>query len=185
MQTLARLTVDVSRLAKTGERLAGLLERSVLDLGATDGLITPAGELRYDLRVERIGDELLVRGVAAIEAACVCSRCAEPFRTQVQEPAFVASYPLEETTEFVDLTPDLREAIILLLPGYPVCREACRGLCPQCGTNLNHASCRCKSSDEDSRWAALDVLGIGRGRTGGARVGKRAGTGAGKSNKAN
>jgi uncharacterized protein len=166
------LTVDVARLAKSGERLSGELDGAVLDLGDTGGLVEPAGAIRYDLSVEPIGAELLVRGSVRAGVACVCSRCAGRFEMEIREGAFVASYPLDEATDSVDLTADLREAIILLLPGYPVCQEGCRGLCPRCGTNLNQASCRCQSSDADGRWNALDALGVGRGRTGGAQSGR-------------
>jgi uncharacterized protein len=179
------LTVDVARLAKTGERLTGELDGAVLDLGDTAGLIEPAGVIRFDLSVEPIGSELLVRGSASAAVACVCSRCAGRFEIQIREPAFVASYPLDETTDSVDLTEDLREAIILLLPGYPVCREGCRGLCPRCGTNLNQASCRCQSEDADGRWNALDVISFSQGRTGGAQSGRGAGCDAGKRNHVN
>ena len=115
MQTQARLTVDVARLAKTGERLTGELDGAVLDLGNTAGLIEPASGIRYDLRVEPIDSELLVRGSVSATVACICSRCAGRFETLIKESFFVASYPLEETTDIVDLTADLREAIILLL----------------------------------------------------------------------
>jgi len=182
LQTQARLTVDVARLAQAGERRSGELVCALLDLGETHGLIEPAGDIRYDLRVEQIDRELLVRGAVSVAVACVCSRCAERFVAQIEEPAFVASYPLEETTDFVDLTADLREAIILLLPGYPVCREACCGLCPQCGTNLNQTACRCKSDDVDGRWGALDALGLRRGRDGGVKSDRGAAGGAGKRN---
>jgi len=185
LQTQARLTVDVARLAKTGERLTGELDGAVLDLGDTAGLIEPAGGIRYDLNVEPIGSELLVRGSASVAVAFICSRCAGRFETQIRESAFVASYPLEEMTDSVDLTADLREAMILLLPGYPVCQEGCCGLCPRCGTNLNQASCRCKSEDADGRWNALDVISISRGRAGGAQSGRGAGCDVGKHNHVN
>lgn len=182
MQTQARLTVDVARLAKAGEHLSGELARAALDLGETHGLIEPAGDIRYDLRIELIDRELLVRGSARVAVACVCSRCAGRFETQIEEPAFVASYPMEETTDFVDLTADLREAIILLLPAYPVCRKTCRGLCPQCGTNLNQTACRCTVDEADGRWGVLDTLGLRRRRNGGVESGGGAGNGAGKRN---
>jgi len=176
------LTVDVARLDGAGERLTGEIAAAALDLGAGDGLVEPASGVAYDLRVERIGDELLVRGSAAMEIACVCSRCAETFRLRVAEPGIVTAYPLAEETDFVDLTPELREAMILVFPRYPVCRETCRGLCPRCGTNLNRAPCRCTAHDADDRWGALDALTVGRKkRAGGAAVGKRAGKGAGNS----
>lgn len=57
--------------------------------------------------------------------------------------------------ESVDLTEDVREAMILAFPVYPVCRSECKGLCDRCGKNLNEATCECAPPD-DNRWAALD-----------------------------
>lgn len=182
MSAQARLTVDVVRLENVGERLTGNLDPAALDLGGGDGLSEPASDLGYDLRVERIGDELLVRGSVAMELDCACSRCAETFRLHIEEPAFVVAYSLSEEIDFVDLTPDLREAIILALPRFPVCRETCHGLCSRCGINLNRASCRCTSNGEDDRWDALDALAVEqKKRSGNPPASRRVGGDAGNS----
>jgi uncharacterized protein len=55
----------------------------------------------------------------------------------------------------IDLDPLLREQLLLALPGYPVCREACKGLCPVCGANLNERECGCDRKVPDPRWAGL------------------------------
>lgn len=57
--------------------------------------------------------------------------------------------------ECVDLTADIREAMILAFPAYPVCSPECKGLCATCGVNLNKAACRCAPPD-DNRWGVLD-----------------------------
>ena len=57
--------------------------------------------------------------------------------------------------DFVDLVPILCEQIILLIPIKPLCSPECKGLCPQCGTNLNYSSCDCPRCCIDSRMAAL------------------------------
>ena len=57
----------------------------------------------------------------------------------------------------VDLTEEVREAMILTFPGYPICRESCKGLCPKCGKNLNDGPCGCRAESEDC-WAGLDAL---------------------------
>ena len=180
MPPQACLKIDVARLDREGEQFTGEIAAAALDLGSGEGFVEPASDVAYDLRVERIGSELLVRGSAAMEVDCVCSRCAEPFRVRVAEPGIVTSYPLAGEPDFVDLTPELREAMILVFPRYPVCRETCRGLCPRCGANLNRAACRCTAHDADDRWGALDALAAGRKkRAGGAAAGRRAGKGAG------
>jgi uncharacterized protein len=49
----------------------------------------------------------------------------------------------------------LREQVLLALPLKITCREECKGLCPQCGKNLNQEQCSCSTEVEDPRWAAL------------------------------
>lgn len=156
METPEPLIVDLLRL-DAAEQLRGETDPSALDLGPVDGLFEPKGGMRYDLRVERLGNELLVRGRVAQSLTCVCSRCAEPFESEAVDGAYTAIYPVEAGTEYVDLTPEMREAIILALPGYPVCRSECRGLCHVCGRNLNRGKCTCKPSAA-GQWSALDQL---------------------------
>jgi uncharacterized protein len=58
----------------------------------------------------------------------------------------------------IDLNELLREQFYLALPMKPLCAEGCKGLCPQCGTNLNAGSCTCTVVWEDPRLAALKGL---------------------------
>jgi uncharacterized protein len=66
----------------------------------------------------------------------------------------------EETYQgkVIDLDPMLREQLLLALPGYPVCRDDCKGLCTVCGTNLNERDCGCDRRVPDPRWAGLQTL---------------------------
>jgi uncharacterized protein len=60
------------------------------------------------------------------------------------------------TGKVIDLDPIVREQLALALPGYPVCRDDCKGLCPVCGTNLNDRECGCDRHVPDPRWAGLE-----------------------------
>ena len=157
METRGHLIVDVARLDAEGEDFAGETDDAALDLDATN-LFRPQGGIRYDVHVEKVGQELLAQGRVAHVFQCHCSRCAEPFALEVEDARFFANYPVESGAEFVDLTPEMREAIILALPGYPVCREDCGGLCAHCGANLNRESCTCQPAT-GGPWAGLDVSG--------------------------
>jgi len=64
--------------------------------------------------------------------------------------------------EEVDLGPLIREQVLLALPTRPLCRDDCRGLCPQCGINLNHAECGCRVETFDPRLEALRSLKLRR-----------------------
>jgi uncharacterized protein len=52
----------------------------------------------------------------------------------------------------------MREQFYLALPMKPLCSEACHGLCPVCGTNLNRGTCDCKRDWDDPRLAPLREL---------------------------
>lgn len=56
----------------------------------------------------------------------------------------------------IDLDPIVREQLLLAVPGYPLCREDCQGLCPACGQNLNERACGCDRRVPDPRWAGLE-----------------------------
>jgi uncharacterized protein len=58
----------------------------------------------------------------------------------------------------LDLAHMLREQFYLAMPMRPLCREDCRGLCPQCGTNLNVDSCGCTRERHDPRFDGLRTL---------------------------
>ena len=143
METQARLIVDVARLDTGGERYAGELPSEILELGDSE-ILRPAGGIAYDVSVQLLGHELLVRGSLRQRLTCVCVRCAADFESVAEEGAFTTSVEIPDGTDFLDLTEEAREAIILALPGYPVCREDCKGLCMTCGANLNEVSCPCE-----------------------------------------
>ena len=65
---------------------------------------------------------------------------------------------LPANTDTADLTDDIRQNIILNLPMKLLCRESCKGLCTNCGANLNEKQCDCKHTAEDPRWEALKKL---------------------------
>jgi uncharacterized protein len=151
------LTVDVARLDQGGERYVGELAEGVLDLSDSE-ILAPSGGIAYDLFIQMLGSELLVRGTLRQRLTCVCVRCAADFETEAAETGFVTSVEISDGIDFIDLTEEVREAIILALPGYPVCREDCKGLCMTCGANLNKATCSCREAGRGDRWAALDTL---------------------------
>ncbi len=153
----APLIVDVERLARDGEQLTGEIPAAVVDLDPADPLLAPAGNIRYDLFVQLIGEELLVRGTVSQLFHCTCVRCGGAFERESVDPGVTLAVQ-PQGAPFVDLTPDLRECIILTLPNHPLCRAECLGLCSQCGADLNRGPCGCPERRDD-RWGALEALG--------------------------
>jgi uncharacterized protein len=83
----------------------------------------------------------------------------EPIRDEDEAAALSGEvYPLPPRGDQVDLLPALREQLLLRVPDHVVCDEACRGLCPQCGTDLNRAACSCVPETAPGPWEALRKL---------------------------
>jgi len=58
----------------------------------------------------------------------------------------------------VSVEPIAEERIQMAVPMKPLCREDCRGLCPECGQDRNVTACGCVVETGDPRWEALSVL---------------------------
>ena len=141
-----RLLIDVARLKSEGETIEG--EVDIIDLD--EEFVKPFGGVRYSLTVQLFGSELLVRGRLEQDFDLVCSRCGRDFDTTVKVDDFTVSVEVAESQQEVDLTADARESIILTLPTYPVCDEACPGI-EQKADDKPHF---------DERWGALDGLKV-------------------------
>ena len=67
-------------------------------------------------------------------------------------------YVIPADSQTLDLSPAVREELILAAPDYVLCRDDCRGLCPRCGKDLNEGPCDCGPETPDPRWAGLAAL---------------------------
>ena len=143
------------------------------DLG--QGLIgVPEGaELGLDLRLESVSEGVLVTGSVTGTAEGECARCLRPISVELAVPLQeLFAYPdstTEATTEqdevgrlrgdLIDLQPAVRDAVVLALPGSPLCRDDCPGLCPECGAHWDDLPADHRHTGPvDPRWAALDKL---------------------------
>jgi uncharacterized protein len=123
------------------------------------------------------GHDILVRGHLSGYLDLACSRCLKSFTHPVNADFDLLLVPgpgtaaAEEeelsatdldldyyTGEEVDLESILREQIILMVPIKPLCDETCKGLCPQCGANLNLEACNCRPEAVNSLFADLAKL---------------------------
>jgi len=151
--------IEIPKLSAEGEHLEGEEPKEVLEL-EEDRFMRPSGPLRYALFVQVATHQLVVKGRVGVEMDLMCSRCAEFFSTTAVDSSFLRAYELKAGTEVVDITGDFREAVLLNMASYPVCSPDCRGLCPQCGRNLNKGSCSCHAPERSSPWDGLDQLDL-------------------------
>jgi uncharacterized protein len=149
------MKINVKRIPVDGEVLRGAEPPSIMELDEPD--VHFKHEVAYDFLAQIQGNALLVTGTVRTPATLRCSRCVTVFEQPLIVRQFVFHRELEGE-DFVDLTSNIREDIILELPQRALCREDCRGLCPQCGKNLNEGPCQCRTPHVDVHWHALDQL---------------------------
>jgi uncharacterized protein len=141
------------------------------DVLGADLARVPAGEpLELDLRLESVVEGVLVSGTVTAPVTGECARCLGPVADRavvdVQELFAYEDSATEETTEedevshlvgdLVDLEPVVRDVVVLALPLAPLCRDDCRGLCPDCGGVLDELPAdHSHAAPVDPRWAAL------------------------------
>jgi uncharacterized metal-binding protein YceD (DUF177 family) len=126
-------------------------------------------DLRYirgPLRLSRTKEGILVQGTLHVGIEDDCYRCLDPVLADV--PITIEelySYPVRHDSEFgvgddaiLDLAPLIRAEALIANTGGILCREDCQGLCPDCGTNLNHSTCTCADEKIDPRFARLKEL---------------------------
>jgi len=133
------------------------------------------GPVTGELTVENAGSLLLIRGRLRATLKLTCVRCLsegeqeldleieEEFASEgagddIQtidrdepELAAISDYVLD-AHEFV------RQQVVAGMPMSFLCRPDCRGICPQCGADLNLAQCECAVAPGDERWAKLGEL---------------------------
>ena len=126
---------------------------------------------------ELVEGQIRVSGTLHTRLEMVCARCLEEvteevsrefdlyYRPSKDEPRGEEIRLKDDDTDIgffegegIFLTDILAEQVLLALPVKVICRSDCRGLCPQCGVNLNSENCRCEARSYDPRMAPLARL---------------------------
>lgn len=169
------MIISLVRLPDEGRRFEHQYELGELELIGDDfALEVPP---LVNGRVDRTGVDVRVRGHLKARITAPCDRCLESValpvdsdfdlyytRSTEDAPATGEKELQLRDLDFafiegeeIDLDELVHEQLALSLPVRVLCREDCRGLCPQCGTNLNLESCDCRPP-MDPRWQALADL---------------------------
>lgn len=137
----------------------------------------PVAPLTGTVRMMRTPRSIFVRGRLATTLEVECSRCLTDVRVPVAfdveseyfpeidivtghalpAPADDLAFTIDPNHE-LDLSEMVRQHLLLELPMSTVCSEACQGLCPTCGANLNEGPCACPKEEVDERLAPLKAL---------------------------
>jgi uncharacterized protein len=107
---------------------------------------------------------VLVRGRLACTFACHCVRCLKMFSQELVLDDWTCDLPLEGEdkvpveNDSIDLTPYIREDILLAFPQHPLCEQDCRGMLAPDNNPSETASVNEQSRGSSAAWAALNKL---------------------------
>lgn len=151
------IPLNLTHVQKKPQRLEGTVKPEELEMSSRDELIHINQQLRYELNADWMGDAVLVQGDVELPAECDCARCLKSFTHMVKLTGYALHLPIkgEDVVEIiddcVDLTPYLREDILLALPQHPLCRTDCPGL-------QNEGEDAELNQPANDVWSALDDL---------------------------
>ena len=153
----AQLHLHTASLERGPLHMEGTLRGSILDLG-DDPTVRNVGDIFYELDAERKSTDILIRGTVHAVLELECSRSGRFFSTEVKESAFVRDYSISECpTGVIDLTEDVREALLLAIPNYPVSPEAQDASYTPPGVKTESDD---EPGSEGSPWSALNNLNL-------------------------
>ena len=148
----------------------------------TEYLLT--SPLQVALSHVRSGRDLLFDGTLRGDLVCQCARCLEEFPLSLDRPFSCVLLPLASprsmgrlpsrelelnqedlaasfySGDSIDVSALVQEQFFLALPSRPLCQDECKGLCEQCGVNLNVETCTCRPVWKDPRLAVLSTLRV-------------------------
>jgi uncharacterized protein len=176
----APLVLDTRELGRRpgSQRTVSFSAPAPADLGIEVLSVPEGSPVEFDLRLEAVMEGVLVTGTARADLEGECARCLEDIHDDVvadlQELFVYEESDAEEDEasrlegDLLDLEPLLRDAVVLILPFQPLCRDDCPGLCVECGARLADDPGHQHEEPIDPRWATLQGLteetdqGIGR-----------------------
>src|SRR4051794_36047516 len=158
------LLVNLRHLELHNVRLQGELPAKELDLETGDEMVQARQPLHHDLEVQQIEEGLLVQGHLHIVLDCQCVRCLKPVEYELNLENWACHLPLagDEAVavlnDCVDLTPSVREDILLEFPQHPLCDPQCRGLQKTPVGRPGNTNSTSQTEADVSAWAELNKL---------------------------
>jgi len=148
-----------------------------VELRETVMLDAEPSPVQAQLNIKKVGTEVVVSGKILADVQLECSRCLKDFRSMLTLPFEAVFHPVEQlkvedkhelkgeeldmgfySKDELDLLDLIKEQIMLNLPMKPLCNDSCKGICLQCGADLNAGDCGCIDKITDSRLVGLKNL---------------------------
>jgi uncharacterized protein len=133
---------------------------------------TFSGDIAIRAMLRSEGNSLHLSLEVELLAHFTCDRCGNPFEKAhfCREDVYYtfeedeaaggdeSAHVIPKGATDLEIGQEIRDMVVLGLPFKILCSEECRGVCPQCGVNLNQSTCQCQRESVDPRWEALNKL---------------------------
>ena len=170
------MVFDIEEISDGGLNFSFLLNKDQLE--ADQAGLSVNVDIAVSGSLTRVGDDVYLKGKVITDVVASCSRCLDtlsyPIHNDlkshfVSPDRYISAREVElhasdiDTEVYenqqIDLTQSVRDGILLAVPVICLCKENCKGICSQCGKNLNQGLCKCSNeSFVDSRLEALKVF---------------------------
>jgi len=130
-------------------------------------IIKPIGSCEVVGVISSDSDMLIINAKIKADLEMTCSRCLDTFIYPIDidiEERFTTNSKSQDDEAIVvmddvlDITEIVETSIISTFPIQRVCKDDCKGLCQECGCNLNYNKCSCNKEDVDIRFESLRGL---------------------------
>jgi uncharacterized protein len=168
------MRIRVDEIPAEGQDIEGSIEPSELQLDVPGYRLNEP--FTFSGHAEKTVDDVYVEGSLRGAVSSECSRCLMNFKMPLDLDFKIMYVPDEERVgkkvdmiepdsnlslyknDVIDLLREINELVLVSLPLKPICRSDCKGLCPQCGTDLNVSACGCEQSKGPSPFDKLKDL---------------------------
>ena len=154
---LENFSLDLSNMDDIGSVKEVKVDLLFSDLEFRSQKIGIDDPLHLDIKVYNTDKSFLIKGNLSGDLTLICSRCLEKFNYEIEVELEKEIERSEiENLDSVKIADILKNNIFLNIPIKPLCDEECKGICPECGQNLNEAECDCDTETVDPRLAELE-----------------------------
>ena len=151
-----KLYINLSVLKEIGDRKQFSLEFEFHNLEFVNREIEIDEPIKLELEIFNTRNSFVIEGKLKAELILSCSRCLQkyssPIELDISEEVVKSEMEDEEELYLDEIVVD---NIILFLPMKPLCSDDCKGICPECGQDLNEGECDCEVEALDPRLAKL------------------------------
>ncbi len=159
------MIIDISSLLhkKRGEKEYNLIPDDV-EIILPEGKLEFSKNILFNFKLQLLNEIITIDGIIKTQVMLQCSRCIEKFPLDINidvfeeftiNPKLMDEDIILVRNEKIDTSKIIADNILINLPMAPICAKNCKGLCHECGINLNKEKCNCHDEEIDDRLKVL------------------------------